>query len=205
VVDKHDSTYALALEETRKAMVKSMQTPSIASNLMWIYWHHDPDPHIQRCRIRAQGPLDAVMLNEIECDVTTPSGEKRVGKNVYKWFPGNEESDIKTTWRGMVTSYSKLQKLAGQGHQADVFHVVFADIGECDMNEESLRRLLCSSGTVDGARGLIDRVPWDLATCLYAVTDTKQYQGLGMECNAAPTVCACLFGRDCTLKGEGTI
>ena len=26
-----------------------------------------------------------------------------------------------------------------------------------------------------------------------------------MECNAAPTVCACLFGRDCTLKVEGTI
>jgi len=34
VVDKHDSTYALVLEETRKAMVKRMQTPSTASNLM---------------------------------------------------------------------------------------------------------------------------------------------------------------------------
>jgi len=44
VGDKHDSAYALALEETRKATVKSMpQKPGIASKLMWIYWHHDPD------------------------------------------------------------------------------------------------------------------------------------------------------------------
>jgi len=26
-----------------------------------------------------------------------------------------------------------------------------------------------------------------------------------MECSAARTVCPCLFGRDCTLKREGTI
>ena len=258
VGDKHDSTYALALEETRKAMVKSMQTPGIASKLMWIYWHHDPDsqwsgnwvllnvtthesagmtramvhevmhdttvvkvkettsrmpasggmakfecvhlgygghyankdccvcvfktivfyccgrgvwdltshitclasrsrqtdndaqegfkfrfnilecpvqvylppktyhdalrfilqhftpiahertdiPHdkhdewhhrLLRCGIQAQGPLDAVMLNEIECDVTMPSGEHWVGRIVYKLIPGNEESDNKTT------------------------------------------------------------------------------------------------------------
>ena len=43
VGDKHDSTYTLALEETRKDTVKSMQTPGIASKLMWIYWHYDPD------------------------------------------------------------------------------------------------------------------------------------------------------------------
>jgi len=40
VGDKHDSTHASALEATRKDMVKNMQTPGIASKLMWIYWHH---------------------------------------------------------------------------------------------------------------------------------------------------------------------
>jgi len=41
-----------------------------------------------RCGIRAQGPLDAVMLNKIECNISTPSGEHWVGRTVYKWFPG---------------------------------------------------------------------------------------------------------------------
>jgi len=58
---------------------------------------------------------------------------------------------------------------------------------------------------MDGARGLINRDAWDLAMYLHAVTDTNQYQGLRMECSAAPTECACLFGKDCTLKKEGTI
>ena len=35
--DKHDSTYALGLEATRKATVTSMQATGIASKLMWIY------------------------------------------------------------------------------------------------------------------------------------------------------------------------
>jgi len=43
VGDKHDSTYALGLEATRKATVTSMQATGIASKLMLIYWHHDPD------------------------------------------------------------------------------------------------------------------------------------------------------------------
>ena len=64
---------------------------------------------------------------------------------------------------------------------------------------------LCSWGTMDGARGLINRNAWDLATYLHAVIDTNQYQGLGMECSAAPTECACLFSRDCILKKKGTI
>ena len=33
--------------------------------------HH----RLLRCGIRAQGPLDAVMLNEIQCDISTPSGD----------------------------------------------------------------------------------------------------------------------------------
>jgi len=41
--DKHDSTYALGLKATRKATVTSMQATGIASKLMWIYRHHDPD------------------------------------------------------------------------------------------------------------------------------------------------------------------
>jgi len=73
------------------------------------------------------------------------------------------------------------------------------------MDEESLRHLLCSSGTLDGARGLINQDAWDLGIYLYTVTDRKQYQGLGMECTAAPTVCACVFGRDFTLNRTGTI
>jgi len=73
------------------------------------------------------------------------------------------------------------------------------------MDEEALRCLLCSSGTLDGARGLINQDACDLAIYLYSVTDRKQYQGLGMECTAAPTVCACVFGRDCTLNRVGTI
>ena len=158
-----------------------------------------------KCGIRVQGPLDAVMLNEIECDISTPSGEHWVGRNMYKWFPGNEEVDIKTTCSGTITTYSKLGTIAQQGYQSDVFDVVFANADECDMDEESLRRLLCLSGTLDGARGLINQDAWDLAIYLYTVTDRKQYQGLGMECTAAPTVCACVFGRDCTLNRTGTI
>jgi len=92
-----------------------------------------------------------------------------------------------------------------QGYQSDIFHVVFANADECDMDEESLRHLLCSSGTSDGARGLIHQDAWDLAIYLYTVTDRKQFQGLRMECTAAPTVCACVFGRDCSLNREGTI
>ena len=124
---------------------------------------------------------------------------------MYKWFPGNEEADIKTTCSGTVTTYSKLGTITQQGYQSNVFHVVFANADECDMDEESLRRLLCSSGTTDGARGLINQDARDLAIYLYSITDRKQYQGLEMECTAVPTVRACVFGRDCTLNREGTI
>jgi len=109
--------------------------------------HH----RLLRCGIRAQGPLDAVIFNEIECDVTTPSGENRVGRNVHKWFTGNEELGKKTTWSGTVTTYSNLETITEQGYQSDVFHAVLADADERDMDEESLRRLLCSSDTMDGA------------------------------------------------------
>ena len=158
-----------------------------------------------QCGIRAQGPLDELMLNEFECDISTPSGEHWVGRSVYKWFPGSEEAGIKITCSGTVTTYSKLGIISPQGYQSDVFHVVFANTHECDMDEELLRCLLCSSGTMNGARGLINQDAWDLAIYLYSVKDRKQYQNFGMECSAAPTVCACVFGRDCTLNREGTI
>jgi len=58
---------------------------------------------------------------------------------------------------------------------------------------------------VDGARGLINQDAWDLAIYQYTVIDRMQYQGLGMECTAAPNVCACVFGRNCTLNRAGTI
>ena len=83
-----------------------------------------------RCGIRAQGRLDAVMLNVSQCSVTTPSGERCVERNVYKWFPGNEELDNKTTWSGTVTTCSKLKTIAEQGYQSDVSRVVFADADE---------------------------------------------------------------------------
>ena len=76
------------------------------------------------------------MLNEIECDISTLSGERWVGRNVYKWFPGNEEADIKTTCTSTVTTYSKLGTITQLGHQSDIFHVVFANADECDMDEE---------------------------------------------------------------------
>jgi len=124
---------------------------------------------------------------------------------VYKWFPENEELDNKITRNGTVTTYSKLAIITEQGYQSNKFHVMFADADDCDMDEESMRRLLCSLGTLDGARSLINRDAWDLPIYLNAVSDTKQYQGIGMECSAAPTVCPCLFGKDCTLTREGTI
>jgi len=105
--------------------------------------HH----RLLRCEIRAQGPLDAVIFNEIECDVTTPSGENRVGRNVHKWFTGNEKLD---NIRGTVTTYSNLEIITEQSYQSDVFHAVLADADERDMDEESLRRLFCSSYTMDG-------------------------------------------------------
>jgi len=64
------------------------------------------------------------MLNEIECDVTMPSGEHWVGPHVYKWFPGNEEQGNKITWNDMVTTYNKLAIITEQGYQSDKFHVV---------------------------------------------------------------------------------
>jgi len=76
---------------------------------------------------------------------------------------------------------------------------------ECDMDKELLRSLLCSSGTMDGARRLLNWDACDLSIHLHTVIDTKQHQGLGTKCSAAPTVCACVFGRDCTLKREGTL
>jgi len=94
---------------------------------------------------------------------------------VYKWFPGNEEADNKTTCSGFVTTYSKLETITEQGYQSDAFYVVFANSDHCDMDEESLRCLLCSSGTMDRARGLVNCDAWDLAIYLHAVTDTKQY------------------------------
>ena len=105
--------------------------------------HH----RLLRCEIRAQGPLDAVIFNEIECDVTTPSGENRAGRNVHKWFTGNEKLD---NIRGTVTTYSNLEIITEQSYQSDVFHAVLADADERDMDEESLRRLFCSSYTMDG-------------------------------------------------------
>ena len=72
--------------------------------------HH----RLLRCGIRAQGSLDAVMLNEIECDISTPSGEHWVGKNVYKWFPANEEAGINMTCSGTVTTYSNLGTITPQ-------------------------------------------------------------------------------------------
>jgi len=80
--------------------------------------HH----RLLRCGIRAQSPLDAVMLNAIECDISTPSGEHWVGRNVYKWFPGNEEADIKTTCSGTVTTYCKLELITEQGDDDDCFY-----------------------------------------------------------------------------------
>jgi len=124
---------------------------------------------------------------------------------VCRWFPGHEKLDNKITWNGTVTTYSKFATITEQGHQSDEFHVMFANEDDCDMDEESMRRLLCSSGTLDGARGLINRDAWDLAIYLHAVSDTKQYQGMGMERSAAPTVCPCLFCKYCTLTRERTI
>ena len=126
------------------------------------------------------------MLNEIECDVTMPSGEHWVGQHVYKWFPGNEELDHKITWNAMVTSYSKLTILTEQGYQSDEFPVVFADADDCGMDEESMTYLLYSSGTLDGARGLINRNAWDLVIYLHAVSDTNQHQGMGTEVQYNP-------------------
>ena len=94
-------------------------------------WHH----RLLRCGIQAQGPLDAVMLNEIEYDISTFSDEHWVGKNVYKWFPANEEADMKMSCSSTVTTYSKLGAIVQQGYQSDVFHVVFATVDEWNMDE----------------------------------------------------------------------
>ena len=59
--------------------------------------------------------------------------------------------------------------------------MVFADADDCDIDEESMTYLLYSSGTLDGARGLINRDAWDLVIYLHAVSDTNQHQGMGTE------------------------
>ena len=56
---------------------------------------HELHHKLLRGGIRNHGLLDVVMLNEIECDITTPSGDQWAGRDVHKWLPGNEESDNK--------------------------------------------------------------------------------------------------------------
>ena len=94
-------------------------------------------------------------------------------------FPKNEELDNKITWNGTVTTYSKLAILTEQGYQSDEFHDMFADAHDSDVDEESMRRLLCSSGTLDGARGLINKVLriWPF-TCMLSQTrsNTKEWE-----------------------------
>jgi len=54
-------------------------------------YEHDKLHHrLLGCGIQAQGPLHAAVLNETECDINTALGEHWVGRNVYKWFLGNE-------------------------------------------------------------------------------------------------------------------
>ena len=85
--------------------------------------HH----RLLRCGIRAQGPLDAVMLNEIECDISTPSGEHWVGEMCTN---GSLEMKRLTSRQHAVVqsqrTLSELGPITQQGYQSDVFHVVFA-------------------------------------------------------------------------------
>jgi len=74
--DKHDSTYALGLEATRKATVTSMQATGIASKLMWIYWHHDPDSQwfgnwvLLHVTPNTKAGLTRAMVHEVMHDTT---------------------------------------------------------------------------------------------------------------------------------------
>ena len=133
--------------------------------------HH----RLLRCGIRGQVPLDVVMLNEIEYDISTPLGEHWLGRNVYKWSPGTEDADIKTTCSGTVTTYSNWKQLLNKDISQTYFIVCLHMQMNVIIDEEWLRHLLCSSGTMDGARGLKNSDAWDLAIYLYTVTDTKHY------------------------------
>jgi len=86
VGDKHDSTYALALEDTRKDMVKSMQTPGIASKLMWIYWHHDPDSQwfdnwvLLKVTLYENAVMTREMVHEVMHDTSVVKMKKTVSR-----------------------------------------------------------------------------------------------------------------------------
>jgi len=86
VGDKHDSTYALALEETRKDTVKSMQTPGIANKLMWIYWHHDPDSQcfgnwvLLHVTTHESTGMTRAMVHEVMHDTTAVKGKKTASR-----------------------------------------------------------------------------------------------------------------------------
>jgi len=60
-----------------------------------------------RCGIRAQGRLDVVMLNVSQCNVTTPSGEHCVWRNVYGEMCSNgflEMKSLTTRQHGVLQS-----------------------------------------------------------------------------------------------------
>jgi len=84
--DKHDSTYALALEETRKDIVEHLQTPGTASKLMWIYWHHDPDSQwfgnwvLLHVTTHESAGMTRAMVHEVMYDTTAVKVRKTAGK-----------------------------------------------------------------------------------------------------------------------------
>jgi len=86
VGDKHDSTYALALEETRKDMVVQLQTLGTASKLMWIYWHHDPDSQwfsnwvLLHVTTHENAGMTRTMVHEVMYDTTAVKVRKTTGR-----------------------------------------------------------------------------------------------------------------------------
>jgi len=86
VGDRHDSAYALELEETRKAKIVHLQTPGIARNLMWIYWHHDPDSQwlgnwvLLHVSTNQNAEMTRVIVHEVMYDTTAIKSRKIVGR-----------------------------------------------------------------------------------------------------------------------------
>ena len=57
----------------------------------------------------------------------------------------------------------------------------------------------------DGALALVNAHSWNLARYLDSIQGTPHCQALGIECAAAPTVCPCVRGHQCTLTRCNTV
>jgi len=85
------------------------------------------------------------------------------------------------------------------------FQQISEQLNSGELDEDKIRQLLCTSSVTDGALALVNAHSWNLARYLHGIQGTPHCQALGIECAAAPTVCPCVRGQQCTLTRCNTV